>query len=99
MAVMQGVVKSASPLKIQMSSDEKLLIGPNITYIPKHLTDYTTSCTISGGKVSGSTTNGSISSFSYEGNITVHNALKAGDIVHVLSFNHGKQYYVLDRVN
>lgn len=29
MAVMQGVVKSTSPLKIQMSSDEKLLIGPS----------------------------------------------------------------------
>lgn len=30
--------------------------------------------------------------------ITVYNALKAGDVVHVLCFNHGKQYFVLDRV-
>ena len=99
MAVLQGTVKSANPLKIQMASDEKLLIGPNITYVPKHLTDYETSCTIEGGSVNGTTTDGKISSFSYKGNITIHNALKAGDIVHVLSFNHGKQYYVLDRVN
>ena len=31
--------------------------------------------------------------------ITVHNALRTGEKVHVLSFNHGKQYFVLDRVS
>jgi len=29
---------------------------------------------------------------------TVSNALKVGETVHVLSINHGKLYYVLDRV-
>lgn len=30
--------------------------------------------------------------------MTVYNALKVGDKVHLLSFNAGKQYYVLDKV-
>lgn len=33
-----------------------------------------------------------------KGIITVHNALRKGDKVHVLVLNHGKRYYVLDRV-
>lgn len=105
--VLQGIVKSASPLKIQIVNDDKLTIGPNITYIPRHLTDYKT-------EISGP----NIQNYYYTGSsmesgtapvspphvhalgripVTVHNALKAGEKVHVLSFNHGKQYYVLDR--
>jgi len=34
----------------------------------------------------------------YRGTITVYNALKKGEKVHVLALNHGKLYYVLDRV-
>ena len=49
MEVLQGIVKSASPLKIQIVNDDKLTIGPNITYIPRHLTDYTADCTITKG--------------------------------------------------
>lgn len=30
--------------------------------------------------------------------MTVYNALKVGEKVHLLSFNNGKKYYVLDRV-
>lgn len=33
-----------------------------------------------------------------KGTITVHNALKVGESVYVLSLNKGKLYYVLDRV-
>ena len=105
--VLQGIVKSASPLKIQIVNDDKLTIGPNITYVPRHLTDYKT-------EISGP----NIQNYYYTGNstesgtapvspshvhalgripVTVHNALKAGEKVHVLFFNHGKQYYVLDR--
>ncbi len=32
------------------------------------------------------------------GTLIVHNALKKGEKVHVLSLNNGKRYYVLDRV-
>ena len=105
--VLQGIVKSVSPLKIQIVNDKKLVIGPNITYVPRHLTDYKT-------EISGP----NIQNYYYTGNdtesgtapvvpshvhavgripITVHNALKVGERVHVLSFKRGKQYYVLDR--
>lgn len=101
--VLQGIVKTASPLKIQIVNDEKLIIGPNITYVPRHLTDYITTCSISkgaGGSVHGPVTDGSkLTDFNFSGSITVCNALKVGEKVHVLSFNHGKQYYVLDRVS
>ncbi|PLT76276.1 DUF2577 domain-containing protein [Mediterraneibacter gnavus] len=101
--VLQGIVKSASPLKIQIVNDEKLIIGPNITYVPRHLTNYTTSCSLAKGEkgsVYGPSTDGSrLTDFTFSGSITVHNALKAGEKVHVLSFNHGKQYYVLDRIS
>ena len=105
--VLQGIVKSASPLKIQIVNDDKLTIGPNITYIPRHLTDYKTE--ISGPNIqnyyyTGSSTESGTTPVSPPhvhalGRIpvTVHNALKTGEKVHVLSFNHGKQYYVLDR--
>lgn len=100
--VLQGIVKSASPLKIQIVNDEKLVIGPNITYVPRHLTDYTTTCSLAKGdkgSVYGPANDGSrLTDFTFSGSITVYNALKAGEKVHVLSFNHGKQYYVLDRV-
>lgn len=98
--VLRGIVKSASPLKIQIVNDDKLTIGPNITYIPRHLTDYTADCTITKGtgSVDGPTSDGSrLTDFTLNGSITVHNALKVGEKVHVLSFNHGKQYYLLDR--
>nr|UWG90078.1 MAG: Protein of unknown function (DUF2577) [Bacteriophage sp.] len=106
--VLQGIVKSASPLKIQIVNDEKLIIGPNITYVPWHLTDYKTE--ISGPNIqdyyyTGNSTESGTASVSPPHvhalgriPITVHNALKAGEKVHVLSFNHGKQYFVLDRV-
>lgn len=100
--VLQGIVKSASPLKIQIVNDEKLVIGPNITYIPRHLTNYTTTCSLSKGakgSVYGPANDGSrLTDFEFSGSITIYNALKAGEKVHVLSFKRGKQYYVLDRV-
>lgn len=128
MEVMRGIVISASPLKIQVENDEKLVIGSNSIYIPKHLTDYITTVDIkmsdsmnieiaggshahSGGEheehVDGDGShlhNGGAHSHTLSGfninraEMTVHNALKAGDKVHILSFNYGKQYYVLDRI-
>ena len=132
--VLQGIVKSVNPLKIQIANDEKLVIGPNITYVPRHLTDYTTTVDIVQGKGSVSSqtlTDGShthsysgetdsagdpshthaysgetqgkahshsLSTFNiYGATMTVYNALKVGERVHVLSFKRGKQYYVLDR--
>lgn len=103
--VLQGIVKSASPLKIQIINDEKLTIGPNITYVPWHLTDYTTEVTVEWRTENASGGSGDAAYASHNHailgrkKIIVHNALKVGDKVHVLSFNHGKQYFVLDRVS
>lgn len=135
--VLQGIVKSVNPLKIQIVNDEKLVIGPNITYVPRHLTDYKTTVDIVQGKGSvtgqtqadghhthyykGVTDNADFSSshsHNYDGEthwtehshyldklniygatMTVYNALKAGERVHVLSLNSGEWYYVLDRID
>lgn len=103
--VLQGIVKSASPLKIQIVNDEKLIIGPNITYVPWHLTDYTTEVTVEWETENASGGSGEAAyaehrhAISGRKKITVHNALRTGEKVHVLSFNHGKQYFVLDRVS
>ena len=103
--VLQGIVKSVSPLKIQIVNDEKLTIGPNITYVPWHLADYTTEVTVEWRTENASGGSGDAAYASHNHailgrkKIIVHNALKVGDKVHVLSFNHGKQYFVLDRVS
>ena len=80
--VVQGIVKSVSPLKIQITNDDKLVITENITYVPKHLTNYTVEVDMPEDRIE----------------ITIRNALKVNETVYVLSFKHGKQYYVLDRV-
>lgn len=51
------------------------------------------------GETGGANHSHSLSSLSIRGaKMTVHNALKVGETVHLLSFDSGKQYYVLDRV-
>ncbi len=104
--LMQGTVISASPLKIQMVNDEKLIINSRITVVPWHLSDYTTTATyaLDSGSIDSETN--VVNSHKHQlvtytltrGTITVYNALKVGDKVHVLSLNRGKLYYVLDRV-
>jgi hypothetical protein len=40
-----------------------------------------------------------LDTFSIQGaQMTVHNSLKKGERVYILSFNRGKQYYIMDRV-
>lgn len=95
--VLQGIVKSVGPLKIQIAGDEKLILSENSTYIPRHLTDYETKfeCqNVIRKYPNGETTEDEII---YSGDLIIKNALQVGESVHVLSFNHGKQYYVLDR--
>jgi hypothetical protein len=114
--IMEGTVIQPSPLKIQMTNDEKLIINERITIVPWHLTDYTTTADIlkdegtldsqtlqdggHGGHMGGDGTHiNHLDTFNlHKGTINVYNALKKGEKVHVLSLNHGKLYYVLDRV-
>jgi hypothetical protein len=58
--ILRGEVISASPLKIQIAGDEKLILGEGVLCVPRHLTDYETTCDIalSGGDISSETTGG-----------------------------------------
>lgn len=98
--LLQGTVISVSPLKIKIVNDDKLVIGTNITVVPRHLQDYTTTVDIANGSINSRTREGdTLSTFSISGaTMTVHNSLKAGDTVHIMSLQNGKKYYVLDRV-
>ena len=84
--VIRGKVIAEKPLAIQVVGDEKLILRGNIICLPKHLTEYKTTVDIDApdAALMGVT-------------MTVHNELKAGETVYILSFNHGKKYYILDR--
>lgn len=133
MEILQGKVTSASPLKIQVVNDEKLVLTENIICLPRHLSDYTTTIDIQLGKgfINSVTRSGqgthphgssgqhgghtggdgshshpasegahvhNVATFNISGaTMTVYNALKVGETVYLLSFNHGKKYYILDR--
>ena len=110
MEIIQGRVTSVSPLAIQAINDDKLTLTGNILCVPRHLSTYQTTVDISvgAGGISSSTGNGfpssveehthSLTTFNVRSaSMTVYNGLKVGDIVYILSFNHGKKYYVIDR--
>lgn len=133
MAVVQGKVISASPLKIQVINDEKLILEQNIICLPRHLSTYKTTVDIvlGDGTINSVTRSGqgthphgssgehgghtggtgahahpdsegahihNVATFNIFGaTMTVYNGLKVGDLVYILSFNHGKKYYILDR--
>lgn len=86
--LMEGTVIETKPLKIQMTNDEQLIINERITVVPWHLTDYTTKATLLGA----------CDTPHVQSTLTVHNALRKGEKVHILALNHGKLYYILDRV-
>ncbi|WP_195985385.1 DUF2577 family protein [Clostridium sp. D33t1_170424_F3] len=131
--VLRGTVISASPLKIQVENDDKLVLTQNIICLPRHLSTYTTTIDIQLGKgtINSVTRSGqgthphgnsgehgghtagdgahdhpdtegahvhNVATFNiYGAAMTVYNGLKAGEKVFILSFNHGKKYYILDR--
>lgn len=104
--LIQGTVLCISPLKIQIANDSKLVIGAAITVIPEHLTDYRVSADLVWGEntsLSNDTVTadgGKLEKFQIKGAVLVlHNALKVGETVHILSLQNGKKYYVLDRVS
>lgn len=112
--IMEGIVIQTGPLKIQMTNDEKHIINERVTIVPWHLTDYTTRATYRkmdgtldswtkndgahADPVGGTHVHHGEDFNLYKGIIIVHNALRKGDKLHILSLNHGKLYYVLDRV-
>ncbi len=105
--LLEGTVISESPLQIQIANDSKLIISEAITIVPRHLTKYKTTLDIkfSGDTVLDSTTEVNslhthkLKDFNiFNAELTVHNELKKGEKVHVLALNHGKKFYVMDRV-
>lgn len=105
--LVQGMIISTAPLKIQVLNDSKLVISERITVVPRHLTDYETEMDIvwSGETAISSDTNTvdahahKLLDFNlYKAKAIVRNALKAGEIVHLIVLQNGKKYYVLDRV-
>lgn len=115
MTVVRGTVLSASPLKIQVINDDKMILEQNIICLPRHLSTYQTTVDITlgkgsinsvtkedgahGGHVGGDGKHrNALETFNIFGaSMTVYNGLKVGDVVYILSFNHGKKYYILDR--
>ena len=102
--LVQGVVKSVEPLKIQISGDDKLLAGPGNVVVPWQLTDYKTEITVDWLTTKERGGSG-YEAFAYHDHgingrkkIVVHNSLAKGDCVHLLVLNRGKLYYVLDRI-
>lgn len=103
--ILQGTVISTAPLKIQAENDPKLIITERISVVPWHLTDYRTSIALDcqTEATSGGSGEASFSSHRHsirgETSVTVHNALRIGEQVHLLALQNGKLYYVLDRVS
>lgn len=99
--VVSGRVVGTGPLKIQIENDSKLVVSGSVVLVPRLLTDWSAAVDISLGKgsISSQTDGGqNLRSFSISGaTMTVHNALKAGDEVYLLSFNGGKNYLIIDR--
>jgi len=45
-AVVRGEVISVSPLEIKVANDPKLVLNENVICLPRHLSDYTTTCDV-----------------------------------------------------
>ncbi len=80
--LLQGYVLSSNPLVIQLINDEKRELTGSAIIVPQRMTDYFMTIYIDGE----------------EKEIEIRNALRPGEMVHILSYNRGKNYYVLDRV-
>ena len=104
MNIDQGVVLTAAPLTIQLVNDAKLVLNTNTLCVPKHLTNYQVSVSLSGGTVNAEMAEEEehrhkLESITLIGaTMTVNNALQAGERVYLLNFNEQKKYYVLGRV-
>ena len=102
--VIKGTVIGINPIRIQADNDSKLVIGQGATIIPQHLMDYEITLDLS---LDRSTANRisidnqgtyDLSALNIiSAKVTIHNALKIGDKVDLLSLNQGKKYYVLGR--
>lgn len=112
--LIQGIVISEKPLKIQAVNDSKLIITDVSAIIPWHLTDYETTVDLEETEnspiIHAATSKDVVSKVVslhahenekfkiYKLKIKVYNSLKNGDKVHILAVQNGKKYFILDRV-
>ena len=89
--IFQATVISVSPLKVQAINDAKLIIPETLLIVPPR---FSANCTFEVSLA--------IPSYSTDYTnckMTFNNALKVGEKVHLLSFDKGNKYYILDRVD
>ncbi len=112
--LLQGIVISESPLKIQAMNDSKLIITDISAIIPWHLTDYETTVDLEETEnspiIHAATSKDIVSKVVslhahenekfkiYKLKIKVYNSLRKGEKVHILAVQNGKKYFILDRV-
>ena len=88
--ILFGTVTAVSPLRVRV--DQKMILGEKNLILTRSVTDYKTDVT-----VSVQTTGGDMVSGRTE--ITVHGALKNGDIVLLVRLQGGKKFAVIDRIS
>ncbi len=90
-----GVVESANPLRIKV--EQKMTLGDAQLVLCRNVTDYSVSVTTS-GQTERSGEPSHAHSISGRKEITLHNALAAGEKVILLRQQGGQKYVVLDRI-
>ena len=107
--IMEGTVTQAKPFKIAINNDAKLELDSSNCTVPEHLTDHEVEVSITSGygwKTQKRSGGGGYALFeSHDHDITaekqkimLHQGLKVGDVVMVLSVEKGQQYFVLGRI-
>lgn len=98
MSVVRGEVISASPLKIQIINDEKMVLHENIICLPRHLTDYSTKCDIvlGEGSVNSQTQLGGAHPHGSSG---THSGHTGGDGAHSHPSSEGAHTHTLETFN
>jgi hypothetical protein len=95
--VLRGTVISESPLQIQITNDAKLILDQNILIIPRHLSDYTTTCDIK--KDSGTIDSQTHTDGQHPHGASGGHAQYAGDGVHAHPGSEGAHINRLDTFN
>lgn len=87
--IITGTVKSVMPLQIGLTNDQKMIINANMVTVPQYLKAYTQNADLE---------------FDWPDlpahasvKIRYDNSLKVNDSVVMLSYNYGKNYFILDR--
>ncbi len=107
--IIEGVVVKTAPLSIQVVNNPKMVVTGSMMIVPRHLTDYKTKMSFDNPGIKNivkpyslDDVPGSDYKITFQdaavNEVTIYNALKQGEKVHMLRFNGGKLYYVLDRV-